>query len=143
MLARVQRVDDLLRMQGGRRDQEHGVEVRLGEQLGVIGESARDAELALRPFDFARQRTAGGGERCARHAAREILRVAAAHAAEAGNADAKRRLHRSTIRRSRQEIVAASASASAFTPSSIDVRTGLPLASASKKCAISAAYAAR
>jgi hypothetical protein len=47
------------------------------------------------------------------------------------------------MRFSRHDVVAASASASAATPSSIDVRGAPPPASTAKKCAISAAYAAR
>jgi len=47
------------------------------------------------------------------------------------------------MRCSRHERVAASDSSSAFTPSSMVVRTGLPLVTASKKCAISRAYATR
>ena len=48
-----------------------------------------------------------------------------------------------TIRPSRQDVVAASASSSAFKPSSMVVRSFSLPASTAKKCAISFAYAAR
>ena len=48
-----------------------------------------------------------------------------------------------TGRPSRHDCVAASASSSAFSPSSRLVRIGVPLTSASRKCAISLAYAKR
>src|SRR5580658_2186872 len=47
------------------------------------------------------------------------------------------------VRFSRHDEVAASANSSALTPSSIVVRRPTPLSSASKKCVISRAYAAR
>ena len=77
-----------------------------------------------------------------RHASREVFRVTAAHAPEPHDPDAQA-VHGSTMRCSRQDVVAASASASALTPSSIDVRALARPATTSKKCAISAAYAAR
>ena len=110
------------------------------EQLRVVARSTRcDAERVARPVELLADRAAGGDELGAGHALREVLGVAAAHAAEADDADARsaiacgRRIalgiaaHSSTMRFSRHDVVAASASSSAFTPSSIVVRTGLPL----------------
>ena len=137
------------RMQRVRRDEEHGVDVRVREQLArspctaPLTPSSSRAQSSSSPIGLHAATSSAPGTRV-----REILGVAAAHAAEAGDADANgdvqwlvdsRRPHSSTIRFSRHDVVAASASSSALTPSSIDVRTGLPLASASKKCAISSA----
>ena len=59
------------------------------EQLRVVAVAARDAERVARPGELLVDRAARGDERGARHALREILGVAAAQPAEAGDADAQ------------------------------------------------------
>ncbi len=141
VLARLQSRDDLLGMKRGRRDQEDRVDVALREHHFIIRVEVAHAERFSRPGQLFGERAASSDELSALHALGEILRVAAAEAAQAGDTDAQAggRAHNSTIRFSRQDVVAASASSRAFTPSSIEVFTGVPLASASKKCAISLA----
>src|SRR6202035_2544086 len=115
----------------------------------VVGVAAGDAEFLLRPGELFCDGTAGRDQLRSRRAPRDIFGVAAAQATEARNADAQTAFcldrcgHSSTIRRSRHDRVAASASSSALTPSAMVVRTGLPPAAASMKCAISLAYATR
>lgn len=121
------------------------LEARVAEQRRVVGVGRRDAQRLLGPRPLGGDRAARGDEFGAGAAQREIARVARTHPPEAGDADADPRgAHpRLTIRASRHEVVAASASSSARTPSSMPVRIGLPVASDSKKCAISTAYATR
>ena len=134
MLACLQAGDDVAGMKRSRRDQEHGVDVVLREHRLVVRVEVPQPERISRPVELFGERTARGDEFNPRHALGEILRMAA-------EARARGCVHSSTIRFSRQDVVAASASSSALTPSSIDVLTGERLASASKKCAISLAYA--
>ncbi len=136
VLAGLQSGDHLLRVQRVRRHQEDRVDVAIGEQRGVVVVQRLDPQRRGGPGALLGRRAAGGHELRAGHAQRQVLGMALAQPAEADDADTD---HNSTIRFSRHDSVAASASSSALTPSAIDVRTGAPLASASKKCAISLA----
>ena len=97
----------------------------------------RDAELALGPGEFVGTGIARRHELRIGNATGEVLRMPASHPAEPDDACAQP--HCSTILFSRHDVVAASASASALTPSTIDVRGVARPATTSKKCAISAA----
>ena len=124
-------------MHGGRRHQKNGIDIGTLEQRRVIGECVRNAERFRSPCQLVGQRTACRHKRRAGDAVSEVFRMMTSHPAESGDANAQRLFqpHNSTMRFSRHERVAASASASAFTPSSIDVRTGRFRVIASMKCA--------
>ena len=88
MLARAQRVDDLLRMQRRRRHEEYRLEIRLREHLGIVARSA------ARRRDGARAQPSSSATRIARRdelglrdALREILRMPASHPAQPRDAD--------------------------------------------------------
>ena len=151
VLPGLDRRDDLAGVLAGRRRQEDGLDVAVAEQVLVALVGNGHAELALREGARLAAGIARGDELRLRHARREIRRVPGSHATEAGDGHPqppagalhRRRAHSLTIRCSRHDVVAASASSSALMPSSIVVRTGLPLPIASTKWAISFAYATR
>ena len=77
VLARAQRVDDLLRVQRRRRDEEHRVDVRLREHLRIVGVATarrRDARSAHASSSATRVCTPRRAPRCGTRV-REIFRV--------------------------------------------------------------------
>ncbi len=64
------------------------VDVRLREQLAIVLVEAADAERVARPVEFLGDGAARGDQLGAGHAGREVLGMAAAHAADADDADA-------------------------------------------------------
>src|SRR6195952_1473375 len=146
MLAGAQCRDDLVGVQRRRRDEPDGIKRWILQQRLVIVVEREFGQVFHRPFTFGGNRAARGGERRARHVPREVARVTLAEPSQSNNPNPHRRFHAAPslmIVPSRHERVAASASSSAFRPSATVVRTGLPCWTASKKCAISSAYAAR
>ena len=87
MLAGAQGGDDLVRMQRGGRDEEDGVQARMGQQGVVVGIAGGDAELAGGPVQFGRHGAAGGDDFGIRHALRQVDGVALAQPAQADDAD--------------------------------------------------------
>src|SRR5690349_13492837 len=104
-------------MQRRRRDDEHCIDLTVGEKVLEVAMQTLEAERVLRPGELFGDRAACGDKRDPRDAASEVLGVAAAEASESRDADAQARrgAHSSTIRFSRHDVVAASASSSAFT----------------------------
>ncbi len=91
VLAGLQRGDDLVGVQRRRRHQDDRVESGVCEQLREVGVRGRDAERVARPGEFVGDRAARRDEFRTLHALRKVRRVPFAHAAEAGNPDAKGR----------------------------------------------------
>jgi len=89
VLACAQRVDDLLRVQRRRRDDEDGVDLGTREHHRVVGVELGHAELALRPFELFGDGSAHGDELALGDLVGNVLGVAAAHAADARDADSQ------------------------------------------------------
>ena len=93
VLARVQRINDLLRVQRRRRHEKNGVDVGTRKHRRVFRKRVLDTERLLGPCALFVHRTASGDERRAGYATREILGVSPAHPTQAGDADAQRVFH--------------------------------------------------
>ena len=93
MLARVQRVKNLLRVQRGRRHEENGIDVGTRKHRRVFRERVPDAKGLLGPCTLLVDRAARGDERRAGYATREILGVPPPHSTQAGDADAQPCFH--------------------------------------------------
>ena len=70
-------------------DDDHGVDVSLGQHLPVIGVDIRDAQLLLGIFQLSGHDGAGGGQFGVGDLVGDILGMDLAKAAQANNADAK------------------------------------------------------
>src|SRR6185295_18725500 len=106
MLAGLEALNDLVRMQRGRRRQENRVQFRVCKQVLVIAVEVLDPELIPRPLEFAGDRTASRDEFGTQCSMREIQCMALPHASDTSYAYAKRCIHpRTSLTRSPRRIL--------------------------------------
>src|SRR5882672_3365303 len=132
VLASLERGDGLIGMQRGRGDQHHGVELWIAHEGVEVLMQRSHAEFAACPVELGGHRAAGADELRAARAQGQLLSVALAQTAEAGDAD----LQGNAVRHGRAQnstalpdfapSVAASASFCAATPSATVVLNGWP-----------------